>query len=352
MGRKGARSCVLVVMGIHLSGCRLDNYTTATVGLQIAAISPYSPRITGSEAGLRAELQQESLASQQPFLGPGNTSLAYNLCISWHTIPVLLSSEPMMTQIDRYQATFETPPLSTPARDYFDGPLLGNGDLGVVIGGSPEQQQFWISKCDFWRALPRYPLFTPVNIGWLELGIPALQGAKYYAEQILSTAEVRQTFTTDVTMVNIKAWTPAVENALLVELSCTGDPVEVSIGLNTREAPYASAAVGTTDQCLSLTRRFDSEELDWANEAAVALRVIGAADRAADRAADASLSALDDRPAESDGQPVISGPRRCFQLREGSPALIAVQVRTSHQSAAPLPESLTSVHEDGMAAPF
>ncbi len=91
----------------------------------------------------------------------------------------------MMTnhRVDRCKAVFHAPPSSVPARGFFDGPLLGNGDLGVVIGGLPEKQQFWISKCDFWRALPRYPQFTPVNIGWLEVSIPALQGAEYYAEQ-------------------------------------------------------------------------------------------------------------------------------------------------------------------------
>ena len=83
-----------------------------------------------------------------------------------------------MTQhrVDRYIATFHAPPRSVPARDYYDGPLLGNGDLGVVIGGSRKSSNSGFPSATSGVRMPRYPLFTPVNIGWLEVSIPALAG--------------------------------------------------------------------------------------------------------------------------------------------------------------------------------
>jgi hypothetical protein len=41
-------------------------------------------------------------------------------------------------------AVFNEPPDGVPPRGMPGGPLLGNGDVGVVIGGPAEAQQFYI----------------------------------------------------------------------------------------------------------------------------------------------------------------------------------------------------------------
>ena len=237
----------------------------------------------------------------------------------------------MMTRVEKYKAVFSEAPRSVPARDYVDGPLLGNGDMGVVIGGKPESQQFWLSKCDFWRTMPRYPLFTPVNIGWLDVTIPALRGAPYYAEQVLASAEVRQTFATDGGSVGVTSWTPATENFLIIELSRSGAPIDVEITLRTREAELATAQAGAADDTLYLTRLFSGEALDWPNEAAVAAKAVGGQEQPTWGSALPGL--------QSDGQPVISGPAQRFTLAEETPRVIAVAVSTSHQDTAPLQDA-------------
>ena len=236
-----------------------------------------------------------------------------------------------MTRVEKYKAIFSEAPRSVPARDYFDGPLLGNGDLGVVIGGKPESQQFWLSKCDFWRSMPRYPLFTPVNIGWLDVTLPTLRGATYYAQQVLATAEVRQTFATEDGHVKVTSWTPATENFLIVELSRFGAPIDVEIALRTREAELATAQTGAVGDTLYLTRLFSGEALDWPSEAAVAAKAIGGQEQPAFGPAPLDL--------QSDGQPVVSGPTQRFTLVEGTPRVVAVVVSTSHQNTAPLQDA-------------
>ena len=52
-------------------------------------------------------------------------------------------------------SVFNEPPKRTPTRHMPDGPLLGNGDLGVVMSGAANALTFWISKNDFRRAAER-----------------------------------------------------------------------------------------------------------------------------------------------------------------------------------------------------
>jgi hypothetical protein len=49
-----------------------------------------------------------------------------------------------------HTAVFARPPRNVPTNLMPDGPLLGNGDLGVVLSGPPEEQRFHIGKNDFW----------------------------------------------------------------------------------------------------------------------------------------------------------------------------------------------------------
>ncbi len=91
-----------------------------------------------------------------------------------------------------YTAVFTGPPKNIPTYYMPDGPLLGNGDLGIALAGAPEEQRFYIGKNDWWgygdgsRAMP---------VGGLTLAIAELKGASYRQEQDLALAEVRGVFT-------------------------------------------------------------------------------------------------------------------------------------------------------------
>ena len=57
--------------------------------------------------------------------------------------------------VSRHAAQFDKPPQHVPTHGMVDGPLLGNGDLGVVVAGPPEAQQFHLGKNDFSHATIR-----------------------------------------------------------------------------------------------------------------------------------------------------------------------------------------------------
>jgi len=52
--------------------------------------------------------------------------------------------------VSRYEGVWTVPPKKVPTNGNTDAPMLGNGDIGVLMGGAPEKQTFYISTCDFW----------------------------------------------------------------------------------------------------------------------------------------------------------------------------------------------------------
>ncbi len=168
-----------------------------------------------------------------------------------------------LARVAQHRGVWTAPPVVMPTRKVPDGPLLGNGDLGVAVGGvaerqkyfglgeagganvtvrqaapgsSPETHRFYLSKNDFWKTKTVYPNAHPCPIGAIDISIPALFGGEYRAEQILETAEVRHTlktklrvedpppFTRADTVIHFTSWVAATENLLVIELSVEGDP--------------------------------------------------------------------------------------------------------------------------------
>ena len=109
------------------------------------------------------------------------------------------------------------PPQHVPSGAVVDGPILGNGDLGIAIGGPPEEQRFYFGKNDFWSQQE-----SPMSVGGLALSIPDLAGASYRQEQDLLNAEVRGTFTKGNLTVHLRTWTAATENLAVTEMSQEG----------------------------------------------------------------------------------------------------------------------------------
>src|SRR5436190_8440517 len=83
----------------------------------------------------------------------------------------------------RYKAILTSPPKIVPTPKTPDGALAGNGDIGLVLGGTPDQLTFYVGKNDFWRAYPVYPGGGIAHPGGLTVSIKDLKDASYYAEQ-------------------------------------------------------------------------------------------------------------------------------------------------------------------------
>ena len=128
--------------------------------------------------------------------------------------------------VAHYTLVMTQPPLHVPTGTVVDGPILGNGDLGVAMGGPPEEQSWYFGKNDFWSLQA-----SPMSVGGLTLRIPALAGASYRQEQDLANAEVRGTFTKGGLTVRTRSWVAATENLAVTEMAADGGSVTVTAEL-------------------------------------------------------------------------------------------------------------------------
>ena len=151
-----------------------------------------------------------------------------------------------------YTAVFTAPPRAVPTSGMPDGPLLGNGDVGVVLAGPPEAQKFYIGKNDFWTRTPGDA--KVITVGRVELNIPALQGATYRQEQDLARAEVRGAFTKDGLTVRTRSWVDANENLLVTQVQCEGAPASCLVRLAPGGAGVVPARVADTANQLNVGR--------------------------------------------------------------------------------------------------
>ncbi len=181
-----------------------------------------------------------------------------------------------MEQIKRVKGVFNEPPGNFPTGATTGGAVIGNGDLLVAVGGTPDNLAFRLSKLDFWQAREEAGKGGGAKaIGMLTLSTPALSGASYRLEQSIHDATIRGQFEKDGAALSVTAWTPRGENALVVELQATGregitiHPVfEIQDG---NESVIESGRDGGIDW---YERRFEQEHLLWKTGVTVAMRAV------------------------------------------------------------------------------
>jgi len=186
------------------------------------------------------------------------------------TVAQVGASAPVMN----YSAVFTEPPKGVPTYYMPDGPLLGNGDLGVALAGPPEDQRFYIGKNDWWgygdgsRAMP---------VGGLTLAITELKGASYRQEQDLALAEVRGTFINGEVTVQTRSFVDTYSNLLVTELKCAGSkPVTAVLSQkNGLDEPWGTSHTSLPSSVLCYTRKSQDASLDQRMDIAVVSRIIG-----------------------------------------------------------------------------
>lgn len=176
----------------------------------------------------------------------------------------------------RYKAVFTTPPKKVPAAKTPDGPLAGNGDIGLSLGGKPDKLCFYLGKNDFWRAYPVYPGGGIALPGWLEVNISALKGADYYAEQVMDKALIKGRFTKAGLKVAMDAWVSATANTVVLDFKAS-KACAINVRLLATTGNTSVNTAGTTGGVTWVTRSFENTPLlEWPCHIAMALKVLGA----------------------------------------------------------------------------
>lgn len=176
----------------------------------------------------------------------------------------------------RYKAVFTKAPQKVPTSKTPDGPLAGNGDIGLTLGGHPDLLCLYLGKNDFWRAYPVYPGGGIALPGWLEVNIGTLKGANYYAEQIQDKALINGKFTKGKLAVAMKAWVSATSNTVVAEFTANA-VCRMNLALKTSKGNTSENNEGLSGDVIWVTRSFQNTSLlEWPCHVAMALKVVGA----------------------------------------------------------------------------
>ena len=185
--------------------------------------------------------------------------------------------------VSPHMAVFRGLSMSTPIKTSVDGPLLGNGDMGVCLseittkGEDKKVRQtangprFWLCKNDFWKLAHDFKTGPsgPRVFGGIDVKFPELQGGSNTEQHFHDAVTVSKWAD-----VEVRSWVTASENMLVVELSSTGKDVAVDISLWVQEGDNSDVTKGEENGTMWATRKF-ARNVEIPTEVACAMKLIG-----------------------------------------------------------------------------
>lgn len=184
--------------------------------------------------------------------------------------------ETMTGFLPSYVGEWNAAPRKVPTMTTPDGAICGNGDIGMVVGGSSDQLKFYFSKNDFWKAQAGYPNGGVSHIGHLAITAKDLEGASFDMKQSLADATLSGSFAkADGVSYEMKSWCSANKNMAVVQLRAGSSPVTFHLDLVMEDKFDAHVEGGSKEDVVYKIRKFDTPTLEWSSAVAVGLRVIG-----------------------------------------------------------------------------
>lgn len=127
---------------------------------------------------------------------------------------------------------FDAPPVHTPCDKLPDGPLLGNGDIGVAVSAAPQEGKvrFHIGKNDLWNSYSHWETPGMRSYGVLELTLPQAEGT-YRAAQHLADASVSVVLEGQKASVEVSTTVLRKTGLIVQSILCAKGSVEIGVGL-------------------------------------------------------------------------------------------------------------------------
>jgi len=155
-----------------------------------------------------------------------------------------------------------------------DGPLMGNGDIAVAVGGTETTQTFYLSKSDLSQSAR--------GLGGLMVAFHDAPAAAelYRQEQDLYQAEVRSVIPLRQGTVKMRSWTADDSNVLVTDLwTEKAGPIDISLRLwshTDRSASQAGAENGMIWSTREMNTTVGMPPLPFSSKVAMVTRVLGA----------------------------------------------------------------------------
>ncbi len=187
------------------------------------------------------------------------------------------------------QGTATAPIGNVTTNKFTPGMLLGNGDIGVIAGGSNNtSQKFYFGKGDFWGTAwnsGHSQLVTAIlSLGSLTISSPTASpnpGPNYRMTQDILNAEVRSQVQLGGAIVSMRSYTADSDNVFLTELSSpAGSPsvtLNVTLGLPIPDThtTYPTTVGGSAGTIVATRHNNLRGSGDFQSEAAIAVRPVG-----------------------------------------------------------------------------
>ena len=183
-----------------------------------------------------------------------------------------------MNYIDTYTTYYTEKPTKTPNPFTPDGALAGNGDIGLVLGGKPNDLELYITKIDMWNAsAPEHADdnqpggLSPAAV--VRILMPTFYHSGYYAEQRMKKGELYCKFHDGTSIAEIRIFACACENTVVIEMKFTGARGSHSLHLTQSENSLANfCKIGEENGVSYIERGFVGEEKYYDTKSIVTLK--------------------------------------------------------------------------------
>jgi alpha-L-fucosidase 2 len=115
--------------------------------------------------------------------------------------------------VQQYTGVWTTPPTQLSNGETTDAPLMGNGNVGVAVGGSINDQTFYLGKNDFFSAASH--AIEPLDR--IVVAAPSMAGASYHVVQNIAQAQVLGTYTLGSATLATTSWVSATQNTFAAD---------------------------------------------------------------------------------------------------------------------------------------
>ena len=141
--------------------------------------------------------------------------LSFGKSTSGQTIPdVAVTGPALAANVHGSYSSVSTPSSPT----MVNAPVVGNGDMALIIGGPSTSLSFCVGKSDFWGV--QHGVIMPV--GKLLLSASALSGSSYSLVENVGAATVTGSFTAGSSSLGLNSWIATSQNTAFIQLTNTG----------------------------------------------------------------------------------------------------------------------------------
>ena len=169
----------------------------------------------------------------------------------------------------RFDGVFSSVPQHTPTNGEPDGPLTGNGDIGLTFGLHDGMLMGFIGKNDMWCALPSQLGGGVKTVAAFTMAFSHLENANFSAREAIMSADIELTLKTDECTVRVDSYVPYTENAIILQLTCEEGSTFVRTGLFAHDFEKCMIQRATTETQAFIEKTYDGSDYAFATSAAV-----------------------------------------------------------------------------------